>query len=146
MKKLKIYKGLIVLSTALSISMATGCTAEKEEDKKVSTEEDKKASTEEENNDSICTHAIIQFGNTQVILRECAEDYNSKYRYTNNYIGLEWNIYEKGASALDDPIEIFKTSKYSDYTIYKVTHKPGEVPELEQKAIDDGAYVYTYHK
>ena len=125
MKKCNIGRGIAVLLT--TTTLLSGCTKTEEEKKtEVKTSE---VTTEE------CEHIIVDFGNQTVIFKEC-EGYEIDCRRRTDGGITRYTITE------DDVVLISGTTP--EFNNYYANHT--QVDEIEQKAIDNGAYIYKLQK
>ena len=116
MNRMQIFAGITVLAT--SAVLFSGCSGESYT-----------ASTENED----CKHLIVNFGNQTVIFREC-EGY--KLDLQENYSSIKYKIISDG--------DILIYGYTSDYNCYLTDHE--QVEEIEQEAIENGAYVFKLQK
>lgn len=125
MKSFDIGRGLAVLLT--STVLLSGCSKTEENKLEIKTSE---ITTEE------CEHLIVDFGNQTVIFKEC-EGYEIYCRSQTNSGLAEYTIKDN-----DDNILISGyTTEFNDYM---TSHN--QVDEIEERAIDNGAYVYKLQK
>lgn len=116
MKNLKIYKRVLALTTAVGITLFSGCSSSNQQKK-----------NEEVN--STCHHMIVEFGGQPVIFREC-EGYDVYAEYTS--YAMYYEVYEDGNIIIDG-----NSKNGHDYV---ANHE--DIFEIEEKAIENGAYVY----
>ena len=119
MNRMQIFAGITVLAT--TVALFPGCSGE------IQT-----ASTENTGSEE-CNHIIINFGNQPVIFRECEG-------YTFDLHGINGCVDYKIIS--DGDILIYGSA--SDYNYYLTDHE--QVEEIEQEAIENGAYVFKLQK
>ena len=125
MKSFDIGRGLAVLLT--STVLLSGCSKTEENKLEIKTPE---ITTEE------CEHLIVDFGNQTVIFKEY-EGYEIYCRSQTNSGLAEYTIKYN-----DDNILISGyTTEFNDYM---TSHN--QVDEIEERAIDNGAYVYKLQK
>lgn len=125
MKSFNIGRGLAVLLT--STVLLSGCSKTEENKLEIKTPE---ITTEE------CEHLIVDFGNQTVIFKEC-EGYEIYCSSQTNSGLAEYTIKDN-----DDNILISGyTTEFNDYM---TSHN--QVDEIEERAIDNGAYVYKLQK
>lgn len=128
MKNLKIYKGALALTTTLGIVLFSGCTINNRNYETTSSiEESIDIATQKSDT---CTHLIVEFGGQPVIFREC-DGYYIEYE---NFRG---RIYYSVSNDYDTIINGGVTDR-ANY--YEANHK--YIDEIEEKAIEKGAYVY----
>ena len=116
MKKLKVFKSTLALTTAVGITLLSGCLSKNE-----------KQNNEEEN--VMCQHLIVEFGGQPVIFKEC-EGYDIEASVSS--YAMYYEIKK------EDNILITGVSKSGNY--YETNHE--DVDKIEEKAIEKGAYVY----
>lgn len=116
MKNLKIYKRVLALTNAIGIILFSGCSSSNQQ-------------KENEEVNSTCNHMIVEFGGQPVIFREC-EGYDIHVKYTS--YAMFYEVYE------DDNIIIDGYSKSGHYYVAKYE----DINEIEEMAIEKGAYVY----
>lgn len=126
MKNCNIGRGIAVLLT--STILLGGC--EKVEETKKEEIKTPEITTEE------CERLIVDFGNQTVIFKEC-EGYEIYCRAQTNSGLAEYTIKDNNDTLLISGY----TTEFNDYT---TSHN--QVDEIEQKAIDNGAYVYKLQK
>ena len=128
MNRMQIFAGIATLAT--TITLLSGCSGES---KNASTENtgSEQSATSTENKD--CKHLIVNFGNQTVIFRECEG-------YTFDLHGINGCVDYKIIS--DGDILIYGSA--SDYNYYLTDHE--QVEEIEQEAIENGAYVFKLQK
>ena len=113
-------RGLAVLLT--STILLSGCTDS--------------GKTEVETTQEVCNHLIIDFGDQTVIFKEC-EGYEIYCKGPKNGGIAKYTIGDNGDNIL---ISGYTT----EFNYYTASHN--QVDEIEEKAIDDGAYVYKSQK
>lgn len=116
MKNLKIYKRALAITTAVGITLFSGCSST-----------NKQKINEEVS--STCHHMIVEFGGQPVIFREC-EGYNFNVRYTS--YAMYYEVYEDGKLIIDG-----NSKSGHDYV---AEHE--DIDSIEEEAIENGAYVY----
>lgn len=121
MKKCNVFRGTLVLLT--SVTLLSGCTKTEKENRNKDLEE--------------CQHLIVDFGNQPVIFREC-EGYDIGTKGTLKG-GMIKYVIRYNDKTLTDSIT-------SDFHRYDFNHNQNQIDEIEQKAIDKGAYVYKLQK
>ena len=140
MNRIQIFAGIAALAT--SAVLFSGCSGESKtastentgsEQSVTSTENtgSEQSVTSTENKD--CEHLIVNFGKQTVIFREC-EDYRincSRIEGTATY------------SIVDDG-EFLISGITSEFNHYVTKHE--QVEEIEQEAIENGAYVFKLQK
>lgn len=126
MKNCKITSSIAILLTATTL--LSGCTKSVEEE--MTTELATPETTTEE-----CTHLIVDFGNQTVVFKEC-EGYDIGYTIRRTSSLLSYNISK-------DEKELI-SGYATEYNLYNATHE--QVSEIEQQAIENGAYVYKIQK
>ena len=128
MNRMQIFAGITVLAT--SVVLFSGCSGESQTASTENTGSEQSA-TSTENED--CNHLIVNFGNQTVIFREC-EGYKLDLR--GIYGCIDYKIISDG--------DILIYGSASDYNYYLTDHK--QVEEIEQEAIENGAYVFKLQK
>ena len=128
MNRVQIFAEIAALAT--TVTLLSGCSGKSSI---VSTENtgSEQSATSTENKD--CEHLIVNFGNQTVIFREC-EGY--KLDLQGNYGSIVYKIISDG-----DILISGDTSEYNDYV---TNHEQAE--EIEQEAIENGAYVFKLLK
>lgn len=118
MKNLKVCKRALALTTALGITLFSGC-SKNNDDKSIDTKEEK----------TFCEHLIVEFGGQPVIFKECegyAVFFNRSKAGTYYEVSQDNNLLISGYT-------------YS-VNYYTTTHEA--IDEIEEMAIEKGAYVY----
>lgn len=128
MNRMQIFAGIAVLAT--SAVLFSGCSGESQTASTENTGSEQSA-TSTENED--CKHLIVNFGNQTVIFREC-EGY--KLDLQGNYGSIEYKIISDG--------DILISGDTSEYNGYVTNHE--QVEEIEQEALENGAYVFKLLK
>ena len=118
MKNLKICKRSLALTTALGITLFSGC-SKHNDDKSIDTKEEK----------TFCEHLIVNFGAQSVIFKEC-EGYNVFFNRSKGSTYYE--------VSQDNNLLISGYTYSVNY--YTTTHEA--IDEIEEMAIEKGAYVY----
>lgn len=121
MKKCNVFRGTLVLLT--SVTLLSGCAKTEKENRNKDLEE--------------CQHLIVDFGNQPVIFREC-EGYviGTKGTLKGGMIKYVIRYNDKTLTEGLTP----------DFHLYDFNHNQNQIDEIEQKAIDKGAYVYKLQK
>lgn len=125
MRNCNIGRGIAVLLTATTL--LSGCTKATEEKK---TEIKTTETTTEE-----CEHLIVDFGNQTVIFKEC-EGYEITCTARKNSGLAEYIVKNEDAILISG-----YSTEFNDYT---TNHN--QIDTIEQKAVDNGAYVYKLQK
>lgn len=140
MKKCNVFKGTLVLLT--TVTLLSGCNKTEEEKKseieasEVTTEEEKKSEIEaSEATTEKCEHLIVDFGNQTVIFKEC-EGYD-----ISCISRLDSGL---AKYTITDGNEVLLSGYTTEFNDYYTSHNT--MNEIEQKAIDKGAYVYKLQK
>ena len=118
MRNLKICKRALALTTALGITLFSGC-SKNNDDKSIDTKEEK----------TFCEHLIVNFGGQPVIFKEC-EGYNVFFNRSKGSTYYE--------VSQDNNLLISGYTYSANY--YTTTHET--IDEIEEMAIEKGAYVY----
>ena len=142
MNRMQIFAGITVLAT--SAVLFSGCSGESQtastentgsEQSATSTENtgSEQSATSTENKD--CEHLIVNFGNQTVIFREC-EGYRINCSASKSGGTANYSIISDG--------EYLMSGYTSEYNRYVSNHE--QVEEIEQEAIENGAYVFKLQK
>ena len=115
MKNLKICKKVLALTTAVGITLLSGCSGKNE----TKTSEEK----------SVCHHLIVEFGGQPVIFKEC-EGYDIAVAYSPT--AMFYEIRKDGNVLID--------ARSKDGNYYIANHN--DINEIEEMAIEKGAYTY----
>lgn len=130
MNRVQIFAEIAALAT--TVTLLSGCSGKSST---VSTENtgSEQSATSTENKD--CEHLIVNFGNQTVIFRECEG-------YEIDFFGrLDGGIASYDIISDGDILISGDTSEYNDYV---TNHE--QVEEIEQEAIENGAYVFKLLK
>ena len=130
MNRMQIFAGIATLAT--TITLLSGCSGES---KNASTENtgSEQSATSTENKD--CKHLIVNFGNQTVIFRAC-EGYRINCSASKSGGTANYSIISDG--------EYLISGFTSEYNNYVTNHE--QVEEIEQEAIENGAYVFKLQK
>ncbi len=118
MKNLKICKRALALTTALGITLFSGCSKNNDD-----------SSSDQKEEKTFCEHLIVEFGGQPVIFKEC-EGYDV---FFNRSKGSTY--YEVSE---DDSLLVSGYTYTANY--YTTTHET--IDKIEEMAIEKGAYVY----
>lgn len=147
MKNLSLRKNIAMLASVIGMTVVCGITAgcsKKSEEESPSLKEkmyamaeafDEKMTTDEI---SECHHLIVSFANQEVIFRECENLSITTKTHSSGYI--DYYISEKGQDYIIEYIEYGMTDRYNYYVSSGESHD--KMLEIEEKAIENGAYVY----
>ena len=130
MNRMQIFAGIATLAT--TATLLSGCSGES---KNASTENtgSEQSATSTENKD--CEHLIVNLGNQTVIFREC-EGYGINCSANKNGGTATYSIIDDG--------EYLISGFTSEYNGYVTNHE--QVEEIEQEALENGAYVFKLLK
>lgn len=130
MNRMQIFAEIAALAT--TITLLSGWSGESQTASTENTGSEQSA-TNTENED--CNHLIVNFGNQTVIFREC-EGYRINCSANKSGGTATYSIISDGENLISG-----FTSEYNDYV---TNHE--QVEEIEQEAIENGAYVFKLQK
>lgn len=125
MKNKKIYKKSLLLAT-IGATLLTGCSSDS--DKNI----------EELETKTDCEHLIIYYGDQPVIYKEC-ESYDIFTKRQGYSSMLYYDIKTNNN-------ETITSGNTINYHYYYVDHNNNQIDEMEEKAVEKGAHVYTLKK
>lgn len=138
--KLKINRKAIAILALTSATIFSGCTAQKKNDTKENKKVEQNTKEREEKIPSH-QHLIINFGNQQLIFRECEEDIDIRISENKMNSNISYDVY-------DNNNKLILEGRTSNHNVFYINNMIEEenVKGIEKELVKSGAKVHQLKK